>query len=438
MRRLLLMSLLLFVFPARAQTGGKTAIPEVQKIVDSVSRDRLETIIRKLESFESRSTLSDTTSPTRGIGAARQWIYDQFKSFSPRLEVTFDTYQVAKTGRITKDTDLRNVVAVLPGDDPASRDRRILISGHYDSTLQGPNGPLPEQVQRAPGANDDASGVAAVLECARILSQYQFAHTLVFVAFAGEEQGLVGSTLMAARARKENWQIDAVMNNDIIGNSLGGNGLIDNHTVRVFSEEPNDSLSRQVARYIKDVGPRYTPSMNVALIFRYDRFGRGGDHTPFNLEGYPAVRLTVPDENYSRQHTVEDTFEGVDLDYLSRVVRINAASLATLARAPSAPIVVDDRGQPMLGRGPSRYDAALKWNVSGGNPAGYAVVMRKTTSADWEREIYVGNVTEYILKDVSVDEWVFGVRAIGQDGAESLTSAYVNPPRTKTIYKTLP
>lgn len=250
MRSFALILFLLFS-PALQAQSWKAPNSDVQKIVESISKDRLEASVRKLESFESRSALSDTASTTRGIGAARQWIYDQFKSYSPRLQVSLDSYVVAKTGRITKDTDLRNVIAVLPGSDPAGAVRRFLISGHYDSTLQGSGGPRPEAVDKAPGANDDASGVAAVLECARILSQYQFPHTIVFVAFAGEEQGLVGSTLLAAKSKKESWRIDAVLNNDIIGNSVGGNGFADNHTLRVFSEDPSDSPSRQVARYIK-------------------------------------------------------------------------------------------------------------------------------------------------------------------------------------------
>ncbi len=439
MRSLALVTILFLACPAQAENSWKAINPDILKMVDTVSKERIESIIRKLESFETRSTLSDPVSTTRGIGAARQWIFDQFRNYSPRLEVSFDTYQVAKTGRITHDVELRNVIAVLPGTDPIGKNRRILISGHYDSTLQGPDGPLPQQIEHAPGVNDDGSGTAAVLESARILSQYQFPHTLVFVAFAGEEQGLVGATLLAARARREGWQIDALLNNDIIGNSLGGNGLIDNHTIRVFSEDPDDSPSRQVARYIKEIGPRYISSMAVDLIFRHDRFGRGGDHTAFNVENYPAVRLTVSNENYGRQHTVNDTFEGVDIDYLSRAVRINVASLTAMAQAPSAPGVIAEGGRlPMISRGKSGYDAELKWNPSDGNPAGYVVVMRKTTSADWEREIYAGNVTEYAMKDVSIDEWVFGVRAIGQKGEESLTTAYVNPRPTKTVYQTLP
>ena len=416
--------------------------PRIQKIVGSVSEERLESALRKLESFQTRNTFSETASPMRGIGAARQWIFDQFRSFSPRLQVSFDTYRVAQQGgRLVRDVELRNVVAILPGTDPAGNNRRIMISGHYDSTIcttaQGKvvceQGDSP-----APGVNDDGSGTAAVLEAARILSQYEFPHTLVFVAFAGEEQGTVGSSLLAQKARREHWEIDALFNNDIIGNSLGGNGRVDDRTVRVFSEEPDDSPSRQVARYVKAVGERYVPSMTVDTIFRYDRFGRGGDHTPFNQEGFPAVRITVSNENYSRQHTVSDTTEGVDMKYLAHVAQVNIASLASLALAPSAPQVQDDQGRPMIGRGPSGYDAALRWTPGPGVVGGYAIVMRKTTSPDWEKELRVGTVTEFVLKDVSIDNVVFGVKAIGQNGAESLVSAYVNPPRTRTEYKILP
>lgn len=425
--------MLAFSVSLQAQATYKGLHPTIQKIVDSVSEERLEAMLRKLESFEMRNTLSDTTSPTRGIGAARQWIYGQFKSFSPRLEVYFDTYMVMKQGqRIVRDVELRNVIALLPGTDPVGKNRRFIISGHYDSStrVQG-NDP-------APGVNDDGSGTAAVIEAARVLSQYEFPHTLVFIAFAGEEQGLVGSSLLSQKARREKWEIDAVLNNDIVGNSLGGNNRVDSNMVRVFSEEPNDSGSRQVARYVKEIGERYVPSMTVDMIFRHDRFGRGGDHTPFNQEGFAAVRLTVSNENYSRQHTVEDTFEGIDLRYLARVGRVNVAALASLAMAPSAPAVVDEQGRPMIARGPSGYDAQLRWKPGPGDPAGYAIVTRKTASPDWEKEIYVGNVTSHILKDVSIDALVLGVKAIGRDGTESLTSAYVNPPRGRIEYKVVP
>lgn len=418
-----------------------SVLPPVEKITGSVSEERLESTLRRLESFQTRNTFSEAASAVHGIGAARQWIFDQFHSFSPRLQVSYDTYQLAEQGgRLVRDVELRNVVAVLPGTDPAGGNRRFIISGHYDSTICKTEKGQTSCVQgdtAAPGVNDDASGTAIVLEAARILSQYEFPHTLVFIAFAGEEQGLVGSSLLAQKARREKWEIDAVLNNDIVGNSVGGSGRSDNHTVRVFSEDPDDSPSRQVARYVKGIGERYIPSMTVELIFRPDRFGRGGDHSSFNQEGYPAVRLTVSDEDYSRQHTTEDTMEGVDLKYLGRVARVNIASLASLAVAPLAPVVRDEQGRPMIGRG-SGYDAVLRWKPSPGDITGYSIVMRKTTSPEWEKEIYVGNVTEFILKDVSIDAFVFGVKAIGEDGAESLVSAYVMPPRTRTEYKVLP
>jgi len=429
---------LIFSAGGAAQAPPRTLHPTILEIVDSVSGPRLEATLRKLESFQTRNTLSETGSATRGIGAARQWIFDQFRSFSPRLEVSFDSYRVARQGqRIIRDVELRNVVAVLSGTDPAQKSRRFIISGHYDSVAIS-DGKLAAADSPAPGVNDDGSGTAAVLEAARLLSQHEFPHTLVFVAFAGEEQGLVGSSLLAQKARRENWEIDAVLNNDIVGNSVGGNRRVDSHTVRVFSEEPGDSSSRQVARYVKAIGERYVPAVTVDMIFRYDRFGRGGDHTSFNLEGFPAVRLTVASENYARQHSVEDTFEGIDLDYLARVARINVASLASLALAPSATQVRDEQGRPMIGRGPSGYDAVLRWKPGPGAPAGYCIVSRKTTSPDWEKEVCVGNVLQYILKDVSIDELVFGVKAVGKDGTESLTSVYVNPPPSRREYKVIP
>jgi hypothetical protein len=422
MRAASIILICLIAIPAQAQSGWKTLQPDIQKAVDGVSKDQLETILRKLESFETRNTMSDQKSTTKGIGAARQWIYDQFKSYSPRLEVSFDTHILPKGGRIPSEVEIRNVIAVLPGTDPVGRNHRFIIGGHYDSISSNNfNAGSPSETH-APGVNDDGSGTAAVLEAARILSQYEFPHTLVFVAFCSEEQGLLGSAALAKRAKEEKWVIDGLLNNDIVGNSVGGGGMIDNHTLHVFSEDPSDSPSRQIARYVKEMGERYTPTLNIDLIFRRDRFGRSGDHTSFNREGFPAVRLTVSEENYERQHSLQDTFEGIDLNYLSRTVRANVASLAALAKAPSAP----KAGR--IGRQPSGYDANLTWQASEGDPAGYVVVMRKTTSPLWEREIYVGNVLNFVMKDVSIDAWVFGVRAIGKDGSESLTSAWTIAP----------
>jgi hypothetical protein len=258
--------------------------------------------------------------------------------------------------------------------------------------------------------------------------------------------GLVGSSLYARRVRKENQIIDGVLNNDIIGSDVSGNGRFDNSTISVYSEDPADSASRQLARYVKDIAERYLPSLNIDLVFRADRLGRGGDHTPFNQEGYPAVRVTTPNENYANQHTVTDTFANTSVPYASRVIQINAAALASLALAPKAPVTNEmiasgaRKGQltPMISRGKTRYDAALKWKNENPEPdlLGYAVVMRKSTAPYWEREIFVGKVTEYTLKDVSIDDVIFGVKAIDRDGNESLVAPYVPGPRQKLEIET--
>lgn len=318
--------------------------PKIQKIVSEVSVERITEILKKLESFETRNTLSDPSQPNRGIGVARQWIFDQFKSYSPRLQVSFDTHMIPKDRRVYKDVELRNVVAVLPGNMPQAADRWIMITGHYDSlNLRVPaelrNDPAKAVELSAPGVTDDGSGTACAMECARVLSQYEFDATLVFVAFAGEEQGLVGSRAMAKRLKEKSQTIQAVLNNDIIGSEVSGNGVIDNRRVLVFSEEPNDSSSRQIARFVKKVGERYFPEMAVDMIFRYDRFGRGGDHTSFNQESYAAVRVTTPNENFANQHTVTDTFANTSPVYTAKVTRINIAAAAAMALAPRSPIV---------------------------------------------------------------------------------------------------
>lgn len=420
--------------------------PRVKEIVDAVSEDRIAGILKRLEGFGTRNIFSSQTDPERGIGAARKWIYDQFRSYSPRLQVSYDTYRVknnaAKKGRIIRDVELQNVVAILPGT--VNKDRRIVISGHYDSAVatrrREEGAPSSEPItfdveSKAPGANDDGSGTAAVLELAREMSRHEWKNTIVFIAFTAEEEGLVGSTLYARKAHKEKDNIEAVLNNDIIGDDTGGNGVKNNATVAVYSEDPSDSPSRELARYIQETCERYIPSMRVQLVFRADRLGRGGDHTPFNQEGYAAVRFTTPEENYANQHSVTDTVANMSIPYTARVVRVNAAALASLALAPAKPVVeeqVTRQGKPvtvsMVTRGKSRYDAQLRWK-GGPDAAGYAVMMRSTTSPLWEKEIFVGNVTEYLMKDVSIDDRVFGVKAIDKEGNASLVSTYVSRPR---------
>ena len=270
------------------------------------------------------------------------------------------------------------------------------------------------------------------MEVARVLAQsgLDFDATLVFVAFVAEEEGLVGASLHAAKAEREGWRIDAVFNNDIIGNSVGGNGILDSRTVRVFSEDPMDSPSRQLARYIRRQAGAYMPGHEVRLIAREDRFGRGGDHTAFNRRGFTGVRFSESRENYSRQHTAADTLGGVDFDYLAKNARVNAAGVATVALAPAAPNVDLGRG-PALGRGETGYHAAMGWERSAG-ATGYRVVWREAWTPDWQYEITVGDVAEYVLEDISIDDYVFGVAAIGPNGHESLVSAYVRAPRARS------
>jgi hypothetical protein len=448
-------SKLFFVFLLLAGVASgaspKGLDPEIKSMVDTVSEDRIAATLKKLESFGTRNIHTDTDSDTHGVIAARKWIYSQFKSYSPRLEVRFDSYHVKKQGRILKDLELVNVVAVLPGTD--DKERQYIVSGHYDSIALAPGrnedsppsteallNPATAKVdQPAPGVTDDGSGTATVMELARIMSQRQFKHTLVFIAFAGEEEGLIGASLYAEKAHDQKTPIECVLNNDIIGSDVSGNGFTDNGRVRVFSEDPNDSSSRQIARYVREIGERYVPSMKVDLIFRADRFGRGGDHTPFNQQGFGAVRLTTPAENYANQHTATDTFANTSPPYITRVAKINLAAIASLASAPASPVVdsVPQTGErrgiaaPMITRGRSRYDAVLKWKSEGPESglAGYTIVIRSTTAPDWEREVFVGKVNEFTFENLSIDDLVFGVKAVDNEGHESLVSAYVFRPR---------
>ena len=424
--------------------AGPEVDPRITRLLADVSPARLEATLKKLESFQTRHLLSSTDTPGRGIGAARQWILEEMKSYSPRLEVSFDTYRIPKQGdRVTREVEVRNVMAVLPGRTA----RRFYVSGHYDTVARPvPPGPAPGGFDwsagdnLAPGVNDDGSGTALTMELARAFSEsgLVFDATLVFICFAGEEQGLIGAKLHAQRAEAEKLTIDGVLNNDIVGNAVGGQGVKDTGTVRVFSEGPEDSPSRQLARAIRRNASLYVPEHRVRLIARYDRFGRGGDHSAFNQHGYPGVRFTESKENYGHQHTVDDTFAGgVDPDYLARNARVNAATLATLALAPAAPGVADERGRPLLGRDPSGYDAHLRWKASAGATA-YRVFWREAWTPDWQYEQTVGNATELVLPSLSIDDFVFGVAAVDGEGHESLVSPYVNPNRPDVPVQTLP
>jgi len=471
---------------ALAQPPLSRLNPTIKQIVDQVSEERIGAIMKKLESFGTRYVGSEQDSETHGIGGAQRWIQSEFQSYSPKLQVSLDKFQVKKSQRLPKDVELANVVAILPGT--IDKDRYVMIGGHYDSialrrtpgqAAQASDnaGSAADQEPLAPGVADDASGTAAVMELARVMSQYEFDKSIIFVTFAAEEIGLNGSRNYAQEAKEKNMQIEALLNNDIIGSDISGDGRSANNHLRVFSEGPEDSPSRSLARYTKEIAERYVPSMTVDLILRRDRFGRGGDHTSFNREGFTAVRLTTPSENYANQHTATDTFANASVPYTTRAAKMNAAVLASLALAPKPPVVSRPRpagqggqgaGQgrgagaatgdtaaagrgtgggagagaggggrrgpsgPGLSRGTSGYDAALRWAMPDPEPdiAGYAVVIRPTTSAFWEREIYVGNVTEYTLPNLSIDDVVIGVKAIDKDGNQSLVSAYEQAPTT--------
>ncbi|HET9949266.1 MAG TPA: M28 family metallopeptidase [Longimicrobiales bacterium] len=407
--------------------SGQIPDPRIEVLVGDVSPERLEEYLTALVGFETRQTMSVGEGDERGIRAAREYMVETLRGFSDRLQVDLDCYTVEPGGRVPEEVELCNVMAVLPGRSA----RRIYVGGHYDTVARREDGSFDwtRWDNPAPGANDDGSGTALTMEAARVLAQsgLEFDATLVFMGFAGEEQGLLGAGLHAARAVEEGWTIDAMLNNDVVGNVEGGNGIVDGRTVRLFSEDPMDSPSRQLARYVRRHAALYVPGHEVRLIARADRFGRGGDHTAFNREGFPAVRFTESRENYSRQHMAQDTLGGVDFEYLARNTRVNAAVLASLAMAPPAPVVQGERG-PMLDRGESGYEARLRWEPSPG-AVGYRVVWRETWSPDWQFEREVGDVTELVMPDISIDDYVFGVAAIGPSGHESLVSAYVRPAR---------
>ena len=428
--------LLLVLIPT---TGGTQSLPalavdsRVQQLVASISEARLRTLITTLAGFGTRETLSTTSSATRGIGAARQWIFDELTRLSPRLQVSFDTHMLTVQNRVPRPTVLRNVIAVLPG---RSR-RHIYITGHYDSVnLRQPgvtgsvqNNPNFNHDADAPGADDNASGTALTMELARVFAEsgIAFDATLVFACWAGEEQGLLGSAPHATQLAKEKVTVDAMFNNDIVGSVESGNGSGESANVRVFSGGPEDSMSRSLARYIAQIASLYVPSHRVRLIAREDRVGRSSDHVSFARSGFPAVVFRESNENLQRQHSAADSVDDVDVAYLTQNARVNAASAASLALAPASPVVVmTDSGAPRISR--SGTGASLQWTASPG-AVGYRIYWRETWVNDWQRSVTVGDVTQIMVPNVEIDDFVFGVAAIGPGGQESLVRAYVPSPR---------
>jgi hypothetical protein len=453
-----LAALIAFRGLSAAQVPSGSMDPAIQKIIESISEDRMAAHMRKLESFGTRNTLSTPSEPGHGIQAARQWLAGEFKSYSPRLQVRMDTYHVKKQGsRFFRDADVVNIVAVLPGT--REPERQVVVSAHYDSIhvirdaappggldLGEVNGEKSAAEPLAPGVSDDASGVAAVLELARVMSQHEFATTVVFVAFDAEEDGLFGANLYAAQARGANQRIEAVLNNDIIGSEATGDGRAESRRVLVFSPDPADSPARGLARFVKEIGERYVPSMKVDTVFREDRFARGGDHTAFNTRGFAAVRFTSAAERLEYEHTANDTFANASVPYATRVARINAAALASLALAPPAPEVTHiaktglNAGKAItnLDRGKSGYAALLRWSDASPAVAGYEILIRNTTSPGWQERITVGNVHEYLIESFNIDDAVIGVRAVDAQGHASLTAAFATTPVPAVDVKTAP
>jgi len=419
--------------------------PKIPPMLKEISSRNIERSIRKQVSFGTRHTLSSQTDPERGIGAARDWIFEEFQRYAAdsdgRMSVELQSFvQPATPPRIPEATTITNVVATLRGTQPESADRVYVVSGHYDSRCTDPN----DAVCDAPGANDDASGVAAVLEAARVMSKRELDATIVFMAVAGEEQGLFGSAHFAEQARQNGVDVAGMFTNDIVGSSVSDHGTRDPFSVRLFaegvptSETPqqaairrstggeNDGPSRQLARYIKEYGENNSTKMEVRLIWRRDRFLRGGDQIPFLERGYSAVRFTEPNENFAHQHQdvrVEDgvqfgdLIQFVDFDYTARVTRVNVAALGSLALAPAQP-----KGARIL-TSQLTNDTDLVWQAnSEPDLAGYEVVWRETTEPLWTHSVRVGNVTSYTARRMSKDNLQFGVRAVDRDGNRSPVS----------------
>ena len=432
-RGLLLSALLPFATAALAAEPPAQPVehPQLHALAQAPSQDELRATITALVGFGTRHTLSDTRSDTRGIGAARRWVKARFERISHDcggcLQVITPS-QVFTGERAPKPVEVMDVVAIKRGSsDP---DRVIVITGHLDSRVTD----VMDTTHDAPGANDDASGVAALIEVARLLSTQDNRATLVFAALSGEEQGLYGGKVLADYAVAHGWRVEAELNNDIVGNSRGQNGVRDNTVVRVFSEGTRsnetlkqaafrryhggevDSPSRNLARYIDHLADAYLPDFDVHMVYRTDRYGRGGDQVPFLQAGFPAVRVTEGHEDYTRQHQdlrpgYGDTIDGIDFRYLARVTALNALTMASLSRAPAPPGGVDIKGALAT-------DTTVSWHPVPG-AAGYRVHWRDTTAPQWQHARAVGNAEQAVLKDVVIDDWFFGVSSVSADGYES-------------------
>ncbi|HEY2661995.1 MAG TPA: M20/M25/M40 family metallo-hydrolase [Caulobacteraceae bacterium] len=409
--------------------------PLLHDIAGQVSADQLQATITRLVGFGTRHTLSDTKSDTRGIGAARRWVKGRFEAMSADCGGCLQIATPAQTftgARAPTPTEVMDVLAIQRGtEDP---DRVVIIAGHLDSRVTD----IMNSTSDAPGANDDGSGTAAVMEAARVLSHHKFKATIVYAVLSGEEQGLYGGKVLADYAKAQGWRVEADLNNDIVGNTQGLNGVRDDSHVRIFSEGTKavetpqqadrrrynggevDSPSRNLARYMDGLAQRYVSGLAVTMVYRTDRFGRGGDQVPLLEAGFPAVRVTEARENYTRQHqdlrtengiAYGDVLAGVDFHYLAKVTRLNAVTLAAMASAPAPPPEVKIEGAVS-------DDTAVNWTASPG-AAAYRVWWRSTTEPQWRYQRAVTDATMITLKDVIIDDWFFGVSAVSADGFES-------------------
>ena len=435
-------SLAIMLMPSQRVHGEEnTQQRALYDIAEAISPERIEQDITTLVNFGTRHTLSQTESDTRGIGAARRWIKAEFEKISAEcggcLEVYFQSEVISNEKRIPEATDVVSVIAIQRGSTDPSR--YVIMSGDIDSRVSD----VMDFTSDSPGANDNASGVAGTLEAARILTQYAFNGSIVYAALAGEEQGLFGGRIMAEHAKKDGWRIKAVLNNDMIGNIEGVNGVINNTTARIFAEGTRvteteaearrrrftggevDSPSRNLARYIDKIADQYIENLDTMVIYRLDRFGRGGHHRPFNDLGFPGIRIMETNENYTRQHqdlrtedgiAYGDTLDGVNFDYAAKLTGLNAVSLAAMAWAPNPPANVEISGavQP---------STTLKWEAldTQQNPqlAGYKIYWRHTDAPQWEFSKFVGNVTQATLDNVVIDNYFFGVASVNKEGLES-------------------
>lgn len=417
--------------------------PKLYQIIDAVSEERLRTDVKTLADFGTRHTLSDTLSETRGIGAARRWIKFQFDAISSEcnncLEVFYQNnfFEKGTNRRIVKDVNVVNVVAIQRGSKYPNR--FIIMSGDIDSRVSDPN----DYTSDSPGANDNATGMAGAIEAARVLSKYSFESSIIYVGLSGEEQGLFGGQGLAQYAKENNWDIVGILNNDMIGNIAGVDGVIDNRTFRIFSEPITtditdakllanqararrfyggevDGTSRQLARYVYKITKSYMPEMNPMMVYRLDRFGRGGHHRPFNDQGFAGIRIMEAHENYTQQHQdirtengidYGDTFEHVNFPYCKKLTAVNAIVLASIASAPPAPKNVGIGGIV-------EASARLKWDAVEG-ARGYKIYWRETTSSTWDHSRFVPDITEFTLDGIVIDNFFFGVSAVGLKGHES-------------------